>query len=118
MVHHMEARRDVLVEVWLRLILCHVVEVVDVREGPTGELICVKANLEEKTMMIYFDMFLPFPSFPSSSCAFLAQSPRQRQAERSNHTLSFTNPRSDILLQKNGHWPRLSYEKIYLYMFL
>ena len=47
MVHHMEARRDVLVEVWLRLILCHVVEEVDVREGPAGELICVRANLEE-----------------------------------------------------------------------
>ena len=47
MVHHMEARRDVFVEVWLGLILCHVVEEVDVREGPAGELHCVRANLEE-----------------------------------------------------------------------
>ena len=47
MVHHMEARRDVFVEVWLRLILRHVVEEVDVREGPAGELHCVRANLEE-----------------------------------------------------------------------
>ena len=86
MVHHMEARRDVFVEVWLRLILRHVVEEVDVREGPAGELICVRANLEEMTMMIYFDRFLPFPSFPSSSCAFSARSLRQRQVERSNHT--------------------------------
>ena len=86
MVHHMEARRDVLVEVWLRLILRHVVEEVDVREGPAGELICVKANLEEKTIMIYFDMFLPFPSFPSSSCAFSARSLRQRLAGQSSRT--------------------------------
>ena len=86
MVHDMEARRDVLVEVWLSPILRHVVEEVDVCEGPARELICVWANLEEKTMIIYFDIFLPFPSFPSSCCAFLARSPRQRQAERSNHT--------------------------------
>ena len=84
MVHDMEARRDVLVEVWLSPILRHVVEEVDVREGPTRELICVRSNLEEKTMMIYFDIFLPFPSFPSSSCAFLALSLRQRLAGQSS----------------------------------
>ena len=86
MVHHMEARRDLLVEVWMGLILCHVVEEVDVCEGPAGELICVRANLEEMTMMIYFDRFLPFPSFPSSSCAFSALSLRQRLAGQSSRT--------------------------------
>ena len=86
MVHHMEARRDVFVEVWLTLILRHVVKEVDVREGPAGELICVRANLEEKTMMIYFDILLPFPSFPSSSCAFSARSLRQRLAGQSSRT--------------------------------
>ena len=52
MVHHMEARRDALVKVWLTLILRHVVEEVDVREGPTRELICVRANLKGRTIII------------------------------------------------------------------
>ena len=52
MVHDMEARRDVLVEVWLSPILRHVVEEVDVRERPTRELICVWSNLKGRTMMI------------------------------------------------------------------
>ena len=84
MVHHMEARRDVLVEVWLSPILRHVVEEVDVREGPTRELICVRANLEKKMVMIYFDILLPFPSFLSSSGAFSARSLRQRLAGQSS----------------------------------
>ena len=84
MVHDMEARWDVLVKVWLSPILRHVVEEVDVSEGPTRELICVRANLEKKMMMIYFDILLPFPSFLSSSGAFSARSLRQRLAGQSS----------------------------------
>ena len=52
MVHDMEARWDVLVKVWLSPILRHVVEEVDVCEGPARELICVWSNLKGRTMMI------------------------------------------------------------------
>ena len=45
-VHYVQPRGNVLVKVWLRMVLRHVVQEVDVRERPAGEFLCVWPNLE------------------------------------------------------------------------
>ena len=71
MVHDMEARRDVLVERWLSLILRHVVEEVDVREGPARELICVRSNLKGRMMMIILKYVFTFSIISLQLLCFL-----------------------------------------------
>ena len=42
----MKSIRNVLVKIWLRMVVCHVVQEVDVGEGPAGELVGIRSNLE------------------------------------------------------------------------
>ena len=44
-VHYVQPRGNVLVKVWLRMVLRHVVQEVDVRERPAREFLCVWSNL-------------------------------------------------------------------------
>ena len=45
MVHHMQCSRNILVKVWLRQIVCHVVEEVDVLESPSGVVLGLGSHL-------------------------------------------------------------------------
>ena len=45
-VHYVQPRGNVLVKVWLRMVLRHVVQEVDVCERPVREFLCVWPNLE------------------------------------------------------------------------
>ena len=46
MVHHVQCVRNILVEFWLRQIVCHVVKEVDVSERPTGVFLGLWTHLE------------------------------------------------------------------------
>ena len=66
-VHYVKSIRNVLVKIWLRMVVCHVVQEVDVGERPAGKLVGIRSNLEivmswpensfvaEPTMMQVYD---------------------------------------------------------------
>ena len=45
-VHYVKSSRNVLVKIWLRMVVCHVVQEVDVGEGPAGKLVGIRPSLE------------------------------------------------------------------------
>ena len=49
-VHYMKSSRNVLVKIWLRMVVCHVVQEVDVGEGPAGKLVGIRPSLESDVM--------------------------------------------------------------------
>ena len=46
MAHHVHCSRNVLVEFWIWQILRHVVEEIDVPEGPSGEIFGLRSDLK------------------------------------------------------------------------
>ena len=49
-VHYMKSIRNILVKIWLRMVVCHVVQEVDVGEGPAGKLVGIRPSLESDVM--------------------------------------------------------------------
>ena len=52
MVHHVQSSGKLIVKVWLRLIVCHVVEEIDVGETPARVLLRAWPNLDYDTLVI------------------------------------------------------------------
>ena len=56
MVHYVQSRWNILVQIWPGMILGHVVQEIDVGETPAREFLRVWPNLELFYMMILFRM--------------------------------------------------------------
>ena len=46
MVHHVQCCGNIFVEFWLRHVVCHVVQKIDVPERPSGEIFGLRSHLE------------------------------------------------------------------------